>query len=272
MGSGGVSCNGIKLFKFIINDIQHTCNYHYCHKKLAHNIRPGTCPAQTASNQSTTTSTTTTTTTTTVAFNAISRWPLNTLAARQHCRHLCGGDSACPAAQKCCAATSNGCGRSCQPAAGLAAVPLDLLPAIPANLTVVQQLLMLLPVQPRSADISFVLPSGAGDVRLMLEARNHAGFAFRVRKLGQWHEMRYNTLHTMYDQRAGRTVYTVTVDALRPGRWYQFRAAAMGVHGTRGYSAPSAEFQLKESEYLVASCDKAFQIRIRGPKEMGKYK
>lgn len=35
---------------------------------------------------------------------------------------------------------------------------------------------------------------------------------------------------------------------LRPGRWYQFRVAAVNVNGTRGYSNYSQEFQLRTRE------------------------
>lgn len=37
---------------------------------------------------------------------------------------------------------------------------------------------------------------------------------------------------------------TVGQVKLRPGRWYQFRVAAVNSNGTRGYSNYSQEFQL----------------------------
>lgn len=37
---------------------------------------------------------------------------------------------------------------------------------------------------------------------------------------------------------------------LRPGRWYQFRIAAIGVNGFRGYSELSRNFQLKERKAI----------------------
>lgn len=215
---------------------------------MAHYNRLGHCPKPTVvvtNNNYNTSATTTTADASAAAVAAIStgRWHINTIASQLQCQHLCTGDSSCPAAQRCC---TIGCARSCQPV-DLARVPLALLPAIPHNVTVTT----LLPMQPHSVSITFLLnlPSnGDVDVRLMLEARNHAGFAFRPRRMGQWHEQPYT--HTMTDQsNGGRLImHGLTVDGLRPGRWYQFRASTMGVRGTRGYSAPTGEFQLKESE------------------------
>lgn len=43
---------------------------------------------------------------------------------------------------------------------------------------------------------------------------------------------------------------TVGQVKLRPGRWYQFRIAAVNVNGTRGYSNYSQEFQLQTRKFL----------------------
>lgn len=38
---------------------------------------------------------------------------------------------------------------------------------------------------------------------------------------------------------------------IRPSRWYQFRLAAVNVHGTRGFTAPSKHFRSSRGQSLV---------------------
>lgn len=215
--------------KFCSQDYEN-CSHANCHKWMARNERLGTCPV--------------------APVVAYSRY-MRTIAATQHCRHLCTADVACPAAQKCCHV---GCGRSCLPANDLAHIPDAVLPAVPLNVSASQLLYAL-----RSATVTMRMTctDDSDDFDLMVEVRNHAGYAFKARKLGQWQQIRYE--YTMYEATKGRradgsfgrvaALHMVTVHNLRMGRWYQFRAATVGVNGTRGYSAPSAEFQLKDSEW-----------------------
>lgn len=138
-------------------------------------------------------------------------------------------------------------------------MPLRTLPATPCNLTVQQEL-----QQRRSAHLSYELaassddggePAAAGppiDMRLMVEARMQpaagGGTGAGAVRWGRWHRVDYR--FTMWAEQRGRTVYTVAVWGLRPGRWYEFRTAMVGAQGTRGYSPASAPFQLRESESL----------------------
>lgn len=134
-----------------------------------------------------------------------------------------------------------GCATVCHPAHGLAAVSLSVLPDIPRNVTVAQW-----PQQELSATVSMTMARSDVDWRLMLETRTHAGYAFRERKMDQWHEQSYVLLSHQLD--GEHLVVSFEVNKLQPGRWYQFRAAAIGIRGTRGYSLPTVEFQLRDSE------------------------
>lgn len=40
----------------------------------------------------------------------------------------------------------------------------------------------------------------------------------------------------------------VQLTDIRPGRWYQFRVAAINVHGTRGFTAPSKHFHSSKGQ------------------------
>lgn len=213
------------------------CSHANCHKWLARIERPGTCPLPNNAPSP-------------IAYSSSSsRWQLRTIAATQHCKQLCTTDIACPAAQKCCHV---GCGRSCLPPNDLVYIPNAMLPALPHNLTVEQY-------AQRSASVKIRLACGDEDDNygLMVETRNHAGYTFRARKLGQWQEIKYE--YTMYEATKGRrmdgsygrvaVLYMVVVHNLRMGRWYQFRVATVSDNGTRGYSAASVEFQLKDSEW-----------------------
>lgn len=44
---------------------------------------------------------------------------------------------------------------------------------------------------------------------------------------------------------------------VKPGRWYQFRIAAVNENGTRGFSSPSVKFSISAGE--LRQCDKIFK-------------
>ncbi|KAK2083159.1 Anosmin-1 [Saguinus oedipus] len=65
--------------------------------------------------------------------------------------------------------------------------------------------------------------------------------------------------------KSGRKPYLRTTDErvqltdIRPTRWYQFRVAAVNVHGTRGFTAPSKHFRSSKAignAALAAVCGK----------------
>jgi len=41
-------------------------------------------------------------------------------------------------------------------------------------------------------------------------------------------------------------------DVIKPGRWYQFRVAAVNAYGSQGWSRPSAPFTSTASEYRLS--------------------
>lgn len=43
----------------------------------------------------------------------------------------------------------------------------------------------------------------------------------------------------------------VQLTDIRPSRWYQFRVAAVNVHGTRGFTAPSKHFRSSKGQYRL---------------------
>lgn len=65
----------------------------------------------------------------------------------------------------------------------------------------------------------------------ILEERHHAGRHFTESRLGSW-APRHKTTKTNASLR----------NLVKPGRWYQFRVAAVNENGTRGWSEHSMKF------------------------------
>ncbi|XP_076839207.1 anosmin-1a [Brachyhypopomus gauderio] len=136
------------------------------------------------------------------------------------CVEGCAQDADCPAHKKCC---SNGCGHTCQ---------------TPRNLY------RGAPLKPRKELVFEELPSGA------LEVRWSSRFNVSAEPVVHVLQSRWN--HGIHPSEDDATAWRVVVQTseervwlsdIRPGRWYQFRVAAVNVHGTRGYTTPSRHFR-----------------------------
>ncbi|XP_048389440.1 anosmin-1 isoform X3 [Stegostoma tigrinum] len=136
------------------------------------------------------------------------------------CVESCEVDNECSGLKKCC---SNGCGHTCQ---------------IPRNL------FRGVPLKPRK-ELSFVeLPTGN------LEIKWSSKFNISVEPVIYVVQRRWNYgIHPSEDDAshwqtvAQTTEERVQLPDIRPSRWYQFRVAAVNVHGTRGFTAPSKHFR-----------------------------
>ncbi|KAJ8724321.1 hypothetical protein PYW08_015795 [Mythimna loreyi] len=140
------------------------------------------------------------------------------------CVEACNSDSQCDGTQRCC---RHACGSTCSE-------PLDLLtvPGLPALPKI---------EEPKERKRSVVIrwTDGVGDsaravpgpVFYVLEEQHHLGPKFEEMRLGDWNLL----------VRTNKTKVSLR-NALKPGRWYRFRVAAVSSSGTRGFSAPSAAF------------------------------
>ncbi|XP_054571376.1 anosmin-1 [Eptesicus fuscus] len=136
------------------------------------------------------------------------------------CVESCERDGECPGVKKCC---SNGCGHTCQ-------VPKALYRGVP--------------LKPRKELRFAELPSGH------LEVRWSSRFNISIEPVTYVVQRRWNSgPHPSEDDATPwQTVAQTTEERarlvdMRPGRWYQFRVAAVNVHGTRGFTAPSKHFR-----------------------------
>uniref|UniRef100_A0AAY4DTR7 Anosmin 1 n=1 Tax=Denticeps clupeoides TaxID=299321 RepID=A0AAY4DTR7_9TELE len=136
------------------------------------------------------------------------------------CVESCEEDSECSAVKKCC---SNGCGHTCQ---------------LPKNLYKGA------PLKPRKDLVFLELPSG------QLEVRWSSKFNISVEPVLYVVQRRWNFgIHPSEDDAtewqtvAQTTEERVQLADIRASRWYQFRVAAVNVHGTRGFTAPSKHFR-----------------------------
>ncbi|XP_036091592.1 anosmin-1 isoform X2 [Rousettus aegyptiacus] len=135
------------------------------------------------------------------------------------CVESCAVDGECSGEKKCC---SNGCGHTCQ-------VPKTLYRGVP--------------LKPRK-DLRFTeLQSGH------LEVTWSSKFNISIEPVIHVVQRRWN--HGIHPSEDGATLWQtvaqttderVQLTDIRPGRWYQFRVAAVNVHGTRGFTAPSKHF------------------------------
>ncbi|KAM3585190.1 uncharacterized protein V6R79_010009 [Siganus canaliculatus] len=132
------------------------------------------------------------------------------------CVESCDHDRECSTQKKCC---SNGCGHTCQN-------PKDLYKGVP--------------LKPRK-ELSLVeLSSGE------LEVRWSSRFNVSAEPVVYILQRRWNfgiqpseDTATSWQVVAQTTEQGVRLSDLRPGRWYQFRVAAVNTHGTRGFTTPS---------------------------------
>ncbi|XP_033471528.1 anosmin-1a isoform X1 [Epinephelus lanceolatus] len=132
------------------------------------------------------------------------------------CVESCDHDRECPAQKKCC---SNGCGHTCQS-------PKDLYNGAP--------------LKPRK-ELGFKeLPSG------QLEVRWSSRFNISAEPVVYILQRRWNfgiqpseDTATPWQVVAQTTEQGARLSDIRPGRWYQFRVAAVNTRGTRGFTTPS---------------------------------
>ncbi|OCT91079.1 anosmin-1 [Xenopus laevis] len=135
------------------------------------------------------------------------------------CVESCDSDIECSGVKKCC---SNGCGHTCQ-------VPKNLYKGVP--------------LKPRK-ELTFDEPQPGH-----LEIKWSSKFNISVEPVIYVVQRRWNYgIHpseddaTSWQTMAQITDERVQLSDIRPSRWYQFRVAAVNVHGTRGFTAPSKHF------------------------------
>ncbi|EPY77092.1 anosmin-1 [Camelus ferus] len=136
------------------------------------------------------------------------------------CVESCEVDSECSGVKKCC---SNGCGHTCQ-------VPKTLYKGVP--------------LKPRKELRFTELRSG------QLEIKWSSKFNISIEPVIYVVQRRWNYgIHPSEDDATHWQTVAQTTDErvqltdIRPSRWYQFRVAAVNVHGTRGFTAPSKHFR-----------------------------
>ncbi|XP_006892415.1 PREDICTED: anosmin-1-like [Elephantulus edwardii] len=136
------------------------------------------------------------------------------------CVESCEVDNECSGVKKCC---SNGCGHTCQ-------VPKTLYKGVP--------------LKPRKELRFTELPSG------QLEIKWSSKFNISIEPVIYVVQRRWNLgIHPSEDDATHWQTLVQTTDErvqladIRPSRWYQFRVAAVNVHGTRGFTAPSKHFR-----------------------------
>ncbi|MBZ3880009.1 Anosmin-1 [Sciurus carolinensis] len=136
------------------------------------------------------------------------------------CVESCEVDHECSGVKKCC---SNGCGHTCQ-------VPKTLYKGVP--------------LKPRKELRFTELKSG------QLEVKWSSKFNVSIEPVIYVVQRRWNYgIHPSEDDATHWQTVAQTTDErvqmtdIRPSRWYQFRVAAVNVHGTRGFTAPSKHFR-----------------------------
>ncbi|KAI9530280.1 Anosmin-1 [Dissostichus eleginoides] len=136
------------------------------------------------------------------------------------CVESCEEDGECSAVKKCC---SNGCGHTCQ-------LPKNLYKGVP--------------LKPRKELVFLEQPSG------QLEIRWSSKFNISVEPVLYVVQRRWNYgIHPSEDDATEWQTIAQTAEErvqladIRASRWYQFRVAAVNVHGTRGFTAPSKHFR-----------------------------
>ncbi|XP_028328217.1 anosmin-1a [Gouania willdenowi] len=143
------------------------------------------------------------------------------------CVESCDQDRDCPAQKKCC---SNDCGHTCQN-------PKNLYKGVP--------------LKPRKEIAFEELPSG------QLEVRWSSRFNISAEPVIYVLQRRWNfgiqpseDTATSWEVVAQTTVQGVRLSDIRPGRWYQFKVAAVNTHGTRGFTTPSKHIHSRKDPSL----------------------
>ncbi|XP_061665553.1 anosmin-1-like [Syngnathoides biaculeatus] len=136
------------------------------------------------------------------------------------CVDSCDRDTECPGQKKCC---SNDCGHTCQS-------PQDLYKGVPLK---PRNELNFEEVPPGLLEVSWFskFNISAEPVVYILQTRWNFGIQPSDDAAVSWHMVAQTT-----EQR-------VRLYDIRPGRWYQFRVAAVNIHGTRGFTTPSRHIQ-----------------------------
>ncbi|KAM4798348.1 uncharacterized protein ACH125_004407 [Urocitellus parryii] len=136
------------------------------------------------------------------------------------CVESCEVDHECSGVKKCC---SNGCGHTCQ-------VPKTLYKGVP--------------LKPRK-ELRFTEHKSG-----QLEVKWSSKFNVSIEPVIYVVQRRWNYgIHPSEDDATHWQMVAQTTDErvqmtyIRPSRWYQFRVAAVNVHGTRGFTAPSKHFR-----------------------------
>uniref|UniRef100_A0A8C6AF73 Anosmin 1 n=1 Tax=Marmota marmota marmota TaxID=9994 RepID=A0A8C6AF73_MARMA len=136
------------------------------------------------------------------------------------CVESCEVDHECSGVKKCC---SNGCGHTCQ-------VPKTLYKGVP--------------LKPRK-ELRFTEHKSG-----QLEVKWSSKFNVSIEPVIYVVQRRWNYgIHPSEDDATHWQTVAQTTDErvqmtdIRPSRWYQFRVAAVNVHGTRGFTAPSKHFR-----------------------------
>ncbi|XP_044258305.1 anosmin-1 isoform X2 [Tribolium madens] len=142
------------------------------------------------------------------------------------CLTTCTQDNQCPNLKKCC---RHSCGVTCQhPEELLSAVGI---PPIPQDIKLTEGL------RKRTVHIEWNPGLQYGEnsevVLYLLEERHHTGRNFIEEHLSEWSQ-------------CGQTNKTSHIlrNVVKPGRWYQFRVAAVNENGTKGFSDNSPTFSV----------------------------
>uniref|UniRef100_A0A673VQ86 Anosmin 1a n=1 Tax=Salmo trutta TaxID=8032 RepID=A0A673VQ86_SALTR len=139
------------------------------------------------------------------------------------CVEGCEKDGECSAQKKCC---SNGCGHTCQP---------------PKNLYKGA------PLKPRK-ELSFEeLRSGQMEVSWSTRFNVSAEpVIYVLQRRWNYGIQPSEDAATQWEVVAQTTEVKARLADIRAGRWYQFRVAAVNVHGTRGFTTPSRHIHTKK--------------------------
>lgn len=155
-----------------------------------------------------------------------------------NCIDTCSNwDYNCPEAEKCC---PTACGSVCQRPSDVDRI--KVLPPMPKYLSLMES-------QSRKVELCWNLLSNKNKtVFFVIEGRSHPGSVFAPHKLNDWSifegQPRYD--HVYWDRQREIARRCCFIHKVKPGRWYQFRVASLNENGTRGFSEPSGEIQLKE--------------------------
>ncbi|KAJ8352629.1 hypothetical protein SKAU_G00241050 [Synaphobranchus kaupii] len=136
------------------------------------------------------------------------------------CVQSCDGDGECSSVRKCC---FNGCGYTCQ-------LPKNLYKGVP--------------LKPRK-ELGFTeLQSGRLEIRWSSKFNISAEPVLYVVQQRWNYGLQPSEDHaTAWQTVAQTTEERVQLADIRANRWHQFRVAAVNVHGTRGFTAPSKHFR-----------------------------